>query len=312
MILGQMVSMAADDVAANRQFGMQRQLNWGQEQSAKRLAEHQRQMAMQMWKDTNYAAQRREMEKAGLNVGLMYGKGGTGGATTQTPSMPMPNAGSVPAQNSIAMGMQAGLQAQMQQAQIQLAEAQTKNIEADTEVKKGQPGVQEAGRQKTIAEISNEVLKGTGIELDNELKRINKYVQDNTASDNIAMISAALNRARGEAESATAKGQVDQATVDEAITIMQQTATEQQVRIAAAKMGMKVDEAQIQNISAQITKTLADNQREWENMSYKDRDLRIKKAAMEITKQVADFNTGGEAQTKRWADVITQIMRSIH
>ena len=35
-----------------------------------------------MWKDTNYAAQVEEMKKAGLSVGLMYGKGGAGGATT--------------------------------------------------------------------------------------------------------------------------------------------------------------------------------------------------------------------------------------
>ena len=31
---------------------------------------------LQMWKDTNFGAQRDEMEKAGLSVGLMYGNGG--------------------------------------------------------------------------------------------------------------------------------------------------------------------------------------------------------------------------------------------
>ena len=44
--------------------------------------EEQRKIQMQMWKDTNYAAQVEELKKAGLSIGLMYGKGGAGGTTT--------------------------------------------------------------------------------------------------------------------------------------------------------------------------------------------------------------------------------------
>ena len=49
-----------------------------------------------MWKDTNFGAQRAEMEDAGLSVGLMYGNGGgsaasaAGGTATQ-PSGPKMN-----------------------------------------------------------------------------------------------------------------------------------------------------------------------------------------------------------------------------
>jgi len=35
----------------------------------------------QNWDYTNYENQRKHMEKAGLNVGLMYGQGGGGGST---------------------------------------------------------------------------------------------------------------------------------------------------------------------------------------------------------------------------------------
>lgn len=307
MAIGALTGMVTDGIASSRQMNYQQQLNAEQEAAAKRLSEHQNQMAMEMWRNTNYSAQRKEMEKAGLNVGMMYGKGGQGGST-QGVGTPMPNAGGAGLINSVGMGMQTGLQMQMQQAQIKLAESQAKNIDADTKVKEGQPGVQEAGRQKTIAEIGNEVLKGSGIELDNELKRIDRYVKDNTASDSIAMINAALDRARGEAESAGAKGKVDSETVNEAIQIMQQSAIEQQVRIAAGKMGMKVDAQQIQNMSANITKVLGDNQREWEMMTYRDREINIKQKANEIAQQMADFNTGGEAQTARWAQIITQML----
>ena len=65
-----------------------RQMKWQGELMAKQLGidklkmEEQRKMQMQMWEDTNYAAQVEQLKKAGLSVGLMYGKGGAGGATT--------------------------------------------------------------------------------------------------------------------------------------------------------------------------------------------------------------------------------------
>ena len=49
-----------------------------------------------MWKDTNFGAQRQEVENAGLSVGLMYGNGGgqaasTAGGTATQPSGPKMN-----------------------------------------------------------------------------------------------------------------------------------------------------------------------------------------------------------------------------
>ena len=57
--------------------GMGLQYNYGQQAAD---AEYKRNL--QMWKDTNFGAQRAEMEKAGLSVGLMYGNGGGSAAST--------------------------------------------------------------------------------------------------------------------------------------------------------------------------------------------------------------------------------------
>ena len=57
--------------------GMGLQYNYGQQAAN---AEYKRNL--QMWKDTNFGAQRNEMEKAGLSVGLMYGNGGGQAAST--------------------------------------------------------------------------------------------------------------------------------------------------------------------------------------------------------------------------------------
>ena len=55
------------------------QYNYGRQAAD---AEYRRNL--QMWKDTNFGAQRNEIEKAGLSVGLMYGNGGSGAGSTST------------------------------------------------------------------------------------------------------------------------------------------------------------------------------------------------------------------------------------
>ena len=84
--------------------GMGLQYNYGQQAAD---AEYKRNL--QMWKDTNFGAQRAEMEDAGLSVGLMYGNGGgqaastAGGSATQ-PSAPKTNPVEVALQQQ-AMGL---------------------------------------------------------------------------------------------------------------------------------------------------------------------------------------------------------------
>lgn len=104
--------------------GMGLQYNYGQQAAD---AEYRRNL--QMWKDTNFGAQRDEMEKAGLSVGLMYGNGGgsaasTAGGTATQPSAPNTNPVEVALQQE---GM--GLQLKQIEAQNRLANAQaTKTI----------------------------------------------------------------------------------------------------------------------------------------------------------------------------------------
>ena len=76
------IGLIAGGIQANRQMRNQRKLLAEQLGIDKLKMEEQRKMQMQMWEDTNYAAQVEQLKKAGLSVGLMYGKGGAGGTTT--------------------------------------------------------------------------------------------------------------------------------------------------------------------------------------------------------------------------------------
>ena len=100
--------------------GMGLQYNYGQQAAD---AEYRRNL--QMWKGTNFGAQRNEMEKAGLSVGLMYGSGGGSAASTAGGTATQPNA---PKTNPIEVGLQQqALGLQLKQIEAQNKLAHTKN-----------------------------------------------------------------------------------------------------------------------------------------------------------------------------------------
>lgn len=104
--------------------GMGLQYNYGQQAAD---AEYKRNF--QMWKDTNFGAQRAEMKDAGLSVGLMYGNGGGQAASTAGGTATQPNA---PKTNPVEVALQQqslGLQLKQIEAQNRLANAEaTKTI----------------------------------------------------------------------------------------------------------------------------------------------------------------------------------------
>lgn len=104
--------------------GMGLQYNYGQQAAD---AEYKRNL--QMWKDTNFKAQRAEMEDAGLSVGLMYGNGGGQAASTAGGNATQPNG---PKTNPVEVALQQeslGLQLKQIEAQNRLANAEaTKTI----------------------------------------------------------------------------------------------------------------------------------------------------------------------------------------
>lgn len=104
--------------------GMGLQYNYGQQAAD---AEYKRNL--QMWKDTNFGAQRQEMEDAGLSVGLMYGNGGGSAASTAGGTATQPSAPKINPVEAALQQQSLGLQLKQIEAQNRLANAQaTKTI----------------------------------------------------------------------------------------------------------------------------------------------------------------------------------------
>jgi hypothetical protein len=153
--------------------GMGLQYNYGQQAAD---AEYKRNL--QMWKDTNFGAQRAEMEKAGLSVGLMYGNGGGQAASTAGGDGMQPSG---PKMNPV----EAALQQQAMGLQLKQIEAQNRLASAET--------------AKTLAEANKIAGVDTkGQDLENKWQEIENRIQlskENIAAANVTEANANAQKA---------------------------------------------------------------------------------------------------------------------
>ncbi len=167
-----------------QQYGHQKGLNSQQVANQKMLNEQGKKLQMEMWKETNYPAQMKMMEEAGLNPALMYGMSGGGGTTAGSQGGGSASAGSASGGSasggSASAGSAAGGGASMGHktmdmsqivgaakaaAEIKLLNSQTKKNEAEAEKTSGIDTKEGEGRlAKLIQETANEKLKAKLIE----------------------------------------------------------------------------------------------------------------------------------------------------
>lgn len=153
--------------------GMGLQYNYGQQ-----AADEEYKRNLQMWKDTNFGAQRAEMEDAGLSVGLMYGNGGGQAASTAGGNATQPNA---PKTNPVEVALQ------QQSLGLQLKQIEAQNRLANAEA------------TKTIAEANKIAGVDTeGQDLENKWQEIENRIQlskENIAAANVTEANANAKKA---------------------------------------------------------------------------------------------------------------------
>lgn len=169
-----------------QQYQQQQNLMGMQQQNQMALNQQGAQLAKDNWDYTNYENQRKHMERAGLNVGLMYGQGGGGGATLSSGSGGSAGSGNAP-QNTMGMALQGAQIA----SQTRLNEAQAKKLETETK-KIGGVDTEEATQR-----ISGGKSQQMGIELDNALKggnletniKMASQVLENEKAKNVTLVN---------------------------------------------------------------------------------------------------------------------------
>lgn len=153
--------------------GMALQYQYGQQAADSEYARN-----LRMWKATNYSAQAKEMEAAGLSKGLMYGNGGGQAASTAGGDGMQPSG---PKMNPV----EAALQQQAMGLQLKQIEAQNRLASAET--------------AKTLAEANKIAGVDTkGQDLENKWQEIENRIQlskENIAAANVTEANANAKKA---------------------------------------------------------------------------------------------------------------------
>jgi hypothetical protein len=268
--------------------GMGLQYSYGQQAAD---AEYRRNL--QMWKDTNFGAQRNEMEKAGLSVGLMYGNGGGSAASTAGGTTTQPNA---PKTNPVEVALQQeamGLQLKQIEAQNRLANAQA---------------------TKTIAEANKIAGVDTeGQELQNKWQEIENRIQ--TSRENIEqsnMKQAAAN--------------ADKAVEDWKISVLEReyldNVQEERVTLLVAEIAKIQKEGSLAESATDVNyHTARKIEKEVENFYYEMITRRMsaeaaKKSAENMLKKIEnDYKLGSDQNLREWiyggVDRINGILETI-
>ncbi len=250
MGVGALLGLSAANAALNTGTGLLSQhisykLN---EKAAQNADKRTRQLFSDLYSPQ---AQVGQLQDAGLSAGLMYAKGGVGGSGQA-------GAQAAPATNQL------GNVFDLMQAK--LMDAQIKNIEADT-AKKGEEakGIQ-ATTRKTDTEIQTMLMEQGLIELNkdyqalsNDIKTFEKIFVQETTEINIQKAEQELfnlieqgKKLAEEAKTAGADAIVAQGTIDQRIVQATQQVTLNKIQMQAMKSGIKLNDATIAKINADV------------------------------------------------------------
>lgn len=274
-VLGTGLGMLTAKWNDRRQLEQQRKLNDLQIEAQSRMGAINQALAMDMWEKTNYSEQVKQLEKAGLNVGLMYKSAGEGGRT-QAPSGSVAGGTAPSGGGELGMGMQLGLQNLLMKAQIDNINADTKNKEANTSATSGvYTRLAEGQLNKIIAETTNTELKNklteietsiAEIELSNKEYRIKAEVANVIEQTNKLKLENSITTETFDAIVAETKGRVLSQTLNQELT----------------KANIKLTETERQAIITTLVQRWTRIGMENRGLDQKDRELDIREVEQQF------------------------------
>lgn len=267
-----------------RQIKQQQKLTDMQMKANKDMALFNYDQQMKMWEATNYDAQKKQLEKAGLNPGLLYGMSGGGGATTAAAQGGSASSGSAPTGGGEIMGMLS------QKMQLALLDAQRKNIEADTANKQAdttkKSGVDTELAKGTLANViqdtQNKKAQETLTKVQTELANIEQQYQQGTLSKRIDLLFDTDNKLINEINLLQTDLEIKQETKEAAIDAVKQELAGIILRNTQTESQTKLTNEQIKQVTQSIQTQIKQLQQTDRQLSQKDQDILIDKARNQL------------------------------
>lgn len=273
-------------------------IKW-QEDSAMKLSEFNRKQQMKMWEDTNHKAQVEQMQKAGLNVGLMYGGGGGTGATVNASNSTGASGSVAPYQINEGMGIAASMvqaeQMKNMEAQRKLTEAQTQKTNVETE-KIG--GVDTEEGRARITKLGQDVAQGQAetqfMNAKTAMQTMQNTEQLATQEARISHVRANAQKAVAEMEIAKNESKISEQTYKSQIKIIQEEAIQ-------AVLKNELTSEQTRAISVQLAQ-------EWEKLSGQVSQREIERVKTKVMWELGKMNIE-QRRAEMMADAATSVLR---
>lgn len=274
-------------------------------------------LAMRMWENTGFKATKEQIERAGMNAGLLYGMGGgAGGTTAQAPS----SGGTATAETARASHGSEGMG-----IQLALIEAQRKNIEADTKQKEAETAkTSGVDTEKTKTEtssiaqgITNAVLQNEIMQYEKSLKEMENSVQRQTLVDRMEYIEYQTDQAKEALENARRENNINEQTKQDKIKQIQAQSIG---AVLANGLTRAQTDATTTNTAMNVLKTNAEIEKMAQEIAQGWKELNIKEKMMKvdnIMKQVEQtykthrvgFMPWYNHDAKKVSDAIDKIMQ---
>lgn len=281
---GGILGMAFGGINDQRQLRQQEDLQRLQIQGQKEMTDYGFKKQLQMWLDTNYSAQVEQLKKAGLNPALLYGMGGSGGATTGGGTGTVQGGHSPTGGGEMQTMAGMGIGAPLIAAQIEKTKAETANINADT---------------------ANKPIQGKNIQADtenkltqNEILEIENHIKGRTQNMAIAIIQTELSQKTEQLQITANEKKVSDETLQQQIDTVKAELSAIYIRnllIQAQTINTRQDTAyKIQQIVAskqQIIMWVQENMREWDKMPLENRKIRVQEMIGQTIEDQAIWNT---------------------
>jgi hypothetical protein len=180
------------------------------------LNRHGQQLQQETWERTNYPAQVKMLQEAGMNPALLYGKGGSGGVTGSQGG------------GSAAMGHAPGVQPMptMDLAQIAKLKSEIKVNESIANKNNADAGLSGAKEQESIAalgeiaaNINNKNAQTELLQIEKDLKDLELNLKNRTLNVVIRKAEVELEQANQTLRSLKVKGDLDEATYQNALKL---------------------------------------------------------------------------------------------
>lgn len=236
-----------------------------QQQNQMELNKQGSELQYEMWEKTNYPAQIKMLEAAGLNPGLIYGSAGAGGVTGSQ------GGGSAAGGNAPAiqpMGIETWMQAAMLKSQKELQDSQAEKNRAEAEKIRGIDTKEGETRVESLTQgIENQKANEILTRIQGELTAVQKEIAETSKEGAINEIMYRSKKIMREGELLDYETDVAKDTIEEKKSIIRQALANAVVEGSLKKAGVEKTEEEIRSIKQGVQQKWEQIRQEWNSVA---------------------------------------------